>query len=138
MSRRRKGLVNVRVQVDPVMRALRQLERRARDLRPALRDTRSPFRTEQRRHFRDEQGPDGPWPRRAAASESRVLGKACSAAKKKGRKRRPRRAPKMLGKLRQFKVRVRRRTIVAESPIKWSGVHQRGGRVGRGAMVPAR
>ena len=134
----RRRLLKLRTNIDPVLRALKKAERRARDLRPAFKAIRKPFRSEQLHHFKEQEGPDGKWPARKESTESRALHRARKAAAKKGRKRRPRKPPKPLGRLRKFRTRVRRRDITAESPIKWSGIHQRGGKAGHGARNPAR
>ncbi|HWU91602.1 MAG TPA: hypothetical protein VN253_30250 [Kofleriaceae bacterium] len=81
---------------------------------------------DQRDHAKQRTGPSGLWAPRALATVRRM--------RLEGVRRRP------LGKLLGAGVsyRANRAQIVGESKIKWSGVHQEGGKVGRGATVPAR
>jgi phage gpG-like protein len=96
------------------------------DLRPAWKEIRKPFRADLRQHARRQEGPDGTW----TPMSSRTRGRA-----RAGRKR-PR---KLLGRLPgALTTKIERRRLLVSSLVSWSGVHQDGGRVGRGAKVPAR
>lgn len=81
---------------------------------------------DQRDHAKRREGPDGAWKPRALPTIRKM--------RLQGIRRRP------LGKLLGAGVsyRANRAGVVGESKVAWSGVHQDGGRVGRGATVPAR
>jgi len=116
----------------------RRLERAARDVTPAMRKLRKDFRKEQRSHFRAEESSDGSrWPERTDETKRRQLRKAQRDAAARGKKNRPRRT-RLLGKLRNFKIRYTKNSITAFSTAPWSGVQQAGGKVGHGAEIPAR
>ena len=113
-----------------VKRGLRGLLRAGQDIGPLLQEARKPLRTDQREHQRRRRGPDGPWPKTAAST---VRGRGHT---KSGRRRRRRPLGRLPGLL---TVRViGRDTLVARSRVDWAYVHQHGGRVGRGARIPAR
>lgn len=89
-------------------------------------------RKDVRQHQRDRSGPDASWPARAASTQER----ARRAAKPKRR-----RGPKggLLGNLpRAWKVYTDTRGLKFLHRVAWAGVHDTGGRVGRGARVPRR
>lgn len=54
-----------------VDKAFEEVEVRARALSPAFREIRPRLMADQREHYRDEQGPDGKWAPRAAATEAK-------------------------------------------------------------------
>lgn len=80
------------------------------------RELKKPLRADQRAHARDQAGPDGKWPKRKLGGRRRVLGKLPNAVR----------------------VVARRGMVSAESRVPWSGAHQDGDKVGRGATLPAR
>jgi len=99
---------------------------RAPDLRPAWKLIRKPVRADLRQHARRQEGPEGSW----SPMSSRTKGRA-----RAGRKR-PR---KLLGRLPgALTTKLERKRMILRSQVAWSAVHQEGGRVGRGARVPAR
>lgn len=123
-------MLDARVDIGDVQRGLRGLVRASQDIGPLLQAARKPLRTDQREHQKRRRGPDGPWPGPAAST----LRRRARARKKRRRRGRP------LGRLPGvLTVRVLGRdTLVARSRVAWAYVHQEGGRVGRGARIPAR
>lgn len=113
--------------------------RRGKNLRPAFAKL-APFMTaDQKQNFKRQEGPDGPWPPKAASTRGRQLKRASASARRKGRKPPKRGSKKLLGKLSTaFTVSFDRRELRAESKVPWSGVHQEGATVGRGSKIPAR
>lgn len=92
----------------------------------AMRALRKPMRVDQRDHARQAEGPEGKWPAR------RVLAR-------RSRRRRLASRRRLLGKLpAAITVTATKIGVSAVSRVRWSGVHQEGGPVGRGASVPAR
>lgn len=85
-----------------------------------------PMRVDQRDHAAQAEGPDGKWaPRKRLGS--------------RGKKTAARNRRKLLGRLpRATAITAEGGTVSAVSRAKWSLVHQEGGRVGRGATLPAR
>ena len=123
-------MLEARIDTGDMVSGLRALARAGRDVAPILREARKPLRSDQREHQRRKRGPDGPWP-----------GPSAGTVRKRGRTksgRRRRRRP--LGRLPTSLsiVIVGRATLVARSKVPWAYVHQEGGRVGRGARLPAR
>ena len=118
------GLGSVQVDLSFLDRARAVL--RSPDLRPAWKLIRKPVRADLRQHARKQEGPGGAW----TPMSSRTKGRARS-----GRKR-PR---KLLGRLPgALTTKLERKRLLVMSQVAWSAVHQDGGRVGRGARVPAR
>ncbi len=114
------------VDVRDVDRAIEEMLRAGHNLGPAFRIAKPIMRADQREHASRRMGPDGPWPQRAASS----LAKA-----RRGRKR----TRKPLGKLPTATTYTATSTgLRAVSRVPWSGAHQFGARVGRGAQLPAR
>lgn len=107
-----------------IAQGLRRLDKLGTDVRPILRGLRGVVVADQRDHRRKQEGPDGKWPKRAAATVARY----------KQMRRAGRKPPRnLLGRLpAAFRVRYERRSLVLESLVKWSLAHQ----LGRG--VPQR
>lgn len=80
------------------------------------RDLKKPLRDDQRDHAKAQEGPEGKWPKRKLGGRRRVLGKLPAA----------------------LKVGARSGLVYVESRVRWSGAHQDGGKVGRGAVLPER
>ncbi len=109
--------LGARVDLADVLDGLRQMKWAAEEERLFFRAQKKPARDDQREHARDQEGPDGPWPKRASKRSRR----------------------KILGRLpRALRVRVERDRLVIESRVRWAGAHQEGARVGRGAQLPKR
>jgi phage gpG-like protein len=105
---------------------------RAEALGQAFRLLERPLRDDQRDHGRSQEGPDGKWPARSPATLGRLRHRS-------GGKRRVRRARRVLGMLpTTLRVLSSPRRVLAASKVRWAALHQEGGRVGRGAKVPAR
>jgi phage gpG-like protein len=82
---------------------------------------------DQRDHAKKRSGPEGAWAPRAPSTVRKM--------RLDGVRRRP------LGKLVQrgaVSYRATKTGVIGTSKIKWSGVHQDGGRVGRGSVLKAR
>ncbi len=114
------------------------------DLRPAFRKLRTPLRKDQKDHMRAQSGPTGKWPSLSTATrEKRMkMGGRRGALTKKGKRRKSskRKLNFMLTSklLKGAKIKPRQREIRITSKVKWSGAHQEGARVGRGANLPER
>lgn len=100
----------------------RKFNRRSRNLRPAFAKLAPFMEADQREHARLKEGPDGAWEDRAGSTKarhgrrSRILGRVASS----------------------FSVEFDRRELVSQSNVPFSLVHQKGGRVGNGAVLPSR
>ena len=107
-------------------RALRDMARRADFARPFFDVLKPRLRQDQRDHGRRKEGPLGRWP---------ALAKSTLAKRKRSGKRRS----KLLGRLTAaVKYRASGDELRATSQVKYSSVHQDGGKVGHGAELPAR
>lgn len=134
------------IDLTEVDRSMSDVERRSKLLAPAFRELRVPLRRDQARHAKDQAGPGGSWPPRSPFTEarrkSRNRGRRVTKAMKviglAKSKRRP--TPKrILGRLPGAVIyTVGQLFIRATSRVPWSGIHQRGGRAGRGVKIPAR
>lgn len=122
---------------------LADMERRAATLAPAFRELRRPFVGDQRVHARDEEGPSGGWPPRAAATEERRRmrnkrirqPKAMRLISPRPSKRRST-PTKLLGRLpRALLVTVASDFIRATSRAPWSYAHMKGAKVGHNRSV---
>lgn len=86
----------------------------------------APLRFDQKEHASAKAGPEGAWPARASSTLERY------SHMKKPPKR-------IMGKLpTAVTYAATASSVTATSRAKWSEVHQVGGRVGRGSMLPAR
>lgn len=114
------------VDISEAIDALDGMKRQGDRLGPAFRELRKPMRADQREHAKKQEGPEGRWQPRAPITGA--------SARAKRRRRR-----KLLGRLPgAITVRATATSVIAESKVAWSGVHQEGGKVGRGARIPAR
>lgn len=111
-------MIEGKVDLRGVNRALKQLGRLGQDLRPLFREARKPVLKDQREHRAKKQGPDGAWPLRAEATTERY----------RQMRRRGRKPPaRLLGRLPTArKVIIERRRMVIESTVKWSMAHFKG------------
>jgi len=123
---------SLRLDLEDVLDGYDAMSRAGRDLTAVWREVTPLVRRDQSEHARLQEGTEGRWPKLAASTVAQRR-----AAKARGRKSRPVR--NALGKLpRSVVVRYNRQVLKIESKVPWSGVHQDGGSVGRGATVPAR
>ena len=111
------------------------------DLDDVFRELRGPMRADQKEHAQRQEGPEGPWPERAAStlqrSKRRRRGtKTAKRGRSRSRGGRPRR---MLGRLpTSVKVRAQGLSVWSHTPVPWAGIHQEGGLAGRRSLIPAR
>ncbi len=112
-----------------VDRGFSAMERRAHALGPAFRQLKPELRADQRDHAARRAGPFAAWAARAPAT----LAKAKRG--KSGRIRRSRPLGKLLTAIDYSATATQ---VMARSLVDWANVHQEGGRVGRGAVIPAR
>lgn len=100
-------------------------------LGPMWRDLKADMRADQLQHAKEQAGPDGKWPARAPSTIEKLRTRSAS-----GRRRRARRP---LGKLPgSTTYTATSRSVLGISRVPWSDVHQTGGRVGKGHILPAR
>ncbi len=106
------------------------------DLRKTFLDLRGPARFDQRHHWRKEESPEGHWPGLAASTRERRTRRR--GRDKSGRKRNW--ARKLMGRFpNALQSIASSRSLIIRSRVKrFSMVHQKGGRVGHGARLPAR
>jgi len=101
---------------------------RRTDSRKVFGASRRPMRDDVRDHAKQQSGPSGRWSPRAASTVERAS---------HGRRRGGR--GKLLGRLpRAIVVKATADSVRAESVVRWSQVHNLGGRAGKGARIPAR
>ena len=119
-----------------VERGLRSMVAAGKAPRAALQALKGPLKDDQKDHAKAQEGPEGKWKPRAPSSVERA--KKGRGAGSKRRMRGPNR--KLLATLprRTITVKVQQRRILAMSKVPWAGVHQHGGRAGKGSVIPAR
>lgn len=116
-------MIDAKVNLGLLDKALNSL--RKPDLRPAWKEARQPLRRDIADHRKQQAGPDGTWPARAASTKER--------ARYGGRPR------KILGRMpTALQTLSDRRRVAMKSRVAWSAVHQEGGTAGRGSKIPAR
>ena len=126
----------MKINIADVLDGLAKLDRAARDQSPLFRALKRPMKDDQRNHQKLKMGPDGPWPARSKLTKERGRFKRKGAS---GVTTRKRLAPNLLGKLStSISLASSARNVIAASKIPWSMVHQEGGKVGRGSVLPAR
>lgn len=142
--------LDLQVDLTGVDAELRDIDRRANDLRPVFRVIRRDVNEELKEHFERGEGPAGDWPAWSQATTEKFLGRLDSRGRRENvynrgaragqlNRRGMRRALNMLGRLKSaWDFQMDRTTLMATSRVPWSGVHQDGGKAGRGARVPAR
>ena len=129
-----------RVNTRDVERGLAGVRAAGRNLRGVFRGLRPEIAEDVDEHFEQNMGPDGRWPFRAAASMRKIIG-ASGGLTKRGRIRAKgrRRVRNQLGRIKHtWKYTVSERSLVGENIVPWSAVHDQGGRVAHGAVIPAR
>lgn len=125
-------MLQLRVDLTHVDRGWDAVTAAARNLEPAYKALRKPLRADQREHAKAKAGPDGAWPAKSPITIAREKRRR----RKSGKRGRVR---KLLGRLPTVvKLLADRRRVAAVSGVRWSAVHQDGGRVGRGSRIPAR
>lgn len=122
--------ITVDIDLSKVFAGYKQAERRSFDLTPVFRRLIPIAKRDIRKSAVLREGPDSKWPK---------LAKGTLKSRRKARKRGKRPAKGVLGKLsRAVRVTAGRDFLRETSLIPWSGVHQDGAKVGRGATVPQR
>ena len=127
-----------KVDLRQVESALRRLQLAGGDLAKVFRAARKEFRADMRAHAKDQQGFDGRWKPLAASTQRQRRARPNKQGHRRTRKQKPRRF-RVLGRLPSaFKIEVTKKSIRGVSRVPWSGVHQLGGRAGKGARIPSR
>lgn len=128
-----------------IKKAMRTMERAGENPKKVWRVLRKPLRKDQKEHMRAaEDSKGGKWKPLASSTIERRLSKGGRAGKFTKRGKLKKKAQRGLSKLLSqklvsgAKVKITRSAIVITSKVPWAGVHQHGGRVGRGSMLPAR
>jgi len=132
---------------------LRDIARRGANLRPVFAELKPELQAEIQSHFEAQEGPEGPWPQRAASTEARMTKQARMVAKRGSTKRGKltRRTIRRVGRIFgqpllgykfpfQLTFDVERNYLEARNRVKWSAIHDEGGRAGRGGRsnIPRR
>ena len=119
--------------------AHKRMRRRAASVAPVLRELRGILRTDLEIYARHEESPDGRWPARASTTTDRYRHRSSIRKTPALKKRIRRQRKRLLGMLpKVIHLRVGGNHLLAISKVPWSGVHQEGGVVGRGSVLPAR
>lgn len=126
-------------------KAFRKMERAGIDTRKVWRKVKTPLRKDQAEHIKDQKDSDGAtWKPLAVGTRDKRLSKGGKAGKFTKRGKLKKSAERKLGRVLSrrlvsgAKVRITRRSISIRSKVRWAGIHQHGGRAGRGAMIPKR
>lgn len=133
-------LMSLNVDDADVRAGLAKLRLRGKSMRPVFLKLKKPFREDVKAHQKDRRGPDGPWAPRAESSKRRDRNAKTQKNGKSVRKFKRRRKGRLLGKLPTSGVSFKSGgdSISGASKIPWASVHQYGGTVGRGSVIPAR
>lgn len=130
---------------EELVEAIKRMRRHGGSFQPVFKGLKRLLRLNLKHHAAKFSGPDGKWPRRSAATLERYEAKTTQRKSLKGksgpvqRKSVRRRKRKLLGKLpNAVTIKERAMGIAAVSKVPWSDVHNVGGRVGRGAVLPQR
>jgi phage gpG-like protein len=127
--------------IEDIVDGFEDMSRAGRNLTPVWSQLEPVLKADIRAHFDLREGPDGPWAPLAASTVAKRRQDATRRGKgrrtKSGRKSRAVANP--LNRLRtSFHVRYSRDYLRAVSKVEWSGAHQDGATVGKGAVLPAR
>ena len=125
------------------------MKRRAKNTRAALTKLRGPLQRDLKAHAKSQDSPDGSWPKRSKKAAKRAAGRKATVRRGRTRGASKTRGARssirfigggnLLGKLPDTViVRSRNGELSARSPVPWSGIHNEGGRAGRGSKIPAR
>jgi phage gpG-like protein len=144
------SVITASVDLTQVMRSLARAAKAGKDLRPVWKAMRPLLKADLADHAQKQQGPDGAWPRRAASSTAKIIGATGGLVRLRGGRSGPMRMRKrtlrrlsqpMLGRFRlpnTYQWSMTGQALRATSRVEWSGIHQEGGRAGRGALIKAR
>ena len=135
----------IKADLRSIKKAMRKMERAGADPRKVWRVLRKPLRKDQKEHMRaGEDSKGSKWKPLAASTIQGRLSKGGRAGKftKRGKmkKKTSRGLSRVLSKklVTGAKVKITRGSIKITSIVPWAGVHQKGGRAGRGSRIPAR
>lgn len=129
--------LKLRLELDarPVLAGFDDMRRASRELGSVFREIRPVMRADQKDHASKAAGPDGKWAPRAAST----LGRMSRGSRRFKGTRRRKLSRRPLGRLvTAVTYSASKAGVFATSRVAWSNVHQEGGRVGRGARLPAR
>lgn len=135
-------MIKLELDLSEVYKGFSQVQSRCRALGPYFSRMGRELRADQAEHAKAKAGPDGPWVK--LADGTRSARRKARARLKAGGKRRPGSKSRptargILGRLpKAIRVRPSRSEVSVESTVAWSGVHQHGGKAGKGAKIPAR
>lgn len=129
-----------RIDERDVQRGLNKMLRAGKNLSPVFRALKKPFKTSIKQEARAMRGPDGGWAKRKDSTKNRDRFKKTTTRKKTGKSKTSRRRKgRILGRMPNANfLQPGRKSFKATSKIAWSGVHQDGGKVGKGAILPKR
>lgn len=143
--------MNTEIDLNDVIAGLDAMQKRGLDLRPVFRELRPIVRSDLVAHFVDGQSPSGKWAPRAQSTIDRLDARARNiltnmkggARQKSGKLRAKtvRALSKMspLGLLKSaWQFQIDAGSLVAQSYVGWSNIHQVGGRTPNGGVIPAR
>lgn len=126
--------------LDDVFEGLSAMSAAGKDMRPVFRKLVPIAEQDQKETKRKQEDESGRrWDRVARSTREKRLNKSRSRARRRGRKAPKRGGTRLLGKLpTEVRIEFTSTTMLRESRIPWSNVHQEGGTVGRGSKIPAR
>lgn len=145
----------ISVEAVEVYAGLKAMSHRGSHLHEVFKGLRPDLRRELKEHASAESGPEGAWKPRAASTLGRLDKRGAFKTVTKREKRRKVDGVAMSGPLRSSTskkalaetlgrlpggvvTKVEPRALIARSPVAWAGVHNEGGRVGNGTILPAR
>lgn len=139
-------MIRVKWKTREVTDAIRRMRAHRGSFAPVYRELKRPLRADLSLHAQRERSESGKWPHRAPATGERYERRVGQSQRVRGggagprrRKLIRRRSKKILGRLPAATTfRATHGALQAISKVPWSAVHNEGGRVGRGARVPAR
>ncbi len=134
------------VDVRDVLKGLDAMRAAGRDLRPVFRQVRKDLKEDVQEHFFHNEGPDGRWAPYARSTLDRALHRRGFRRKRGVQRghftaRGEKWARNQLGRLKwpsAWKIKMDAQTMVMAARTGWAGVHQFGGVVGKGSVIPAR
>jgi phage gpG-like protein len=140
------GSSGTRSDLRSIKKAFKAMERAGENPKKVWRVVKKPMRDDQKEHMRAAEDSKGAkWKPLASSTVERRLSKGGRAGKHTKRGKLKKSAAKKLGKLLGNKLvsgskfKVSRRSIkLTQTKVKWAGIHQHGGRAGRGNQIPKR
>ena len=137
--------ISVKGDLRSIKKAMRKMERAGQNPKKVWRVLRKPLRKDQKEHMRAGKDSKGAkWKPLASSTVEGRLSKGGRAGKFTKRGKLKKKAQRGLSKILSqklvsgAKVKITRKNLSITSKVPWAGVHQHGGRAGRGARIPAR